>query len=291
MPEPSPAPLEVDPSDRLSEAIERNTTRWRGGQRLSTGHELYWWVEIGIVMVFDLIYESLRDLNSAGTARAFHNAMRLIDWERDLGLYHEHAWQVFALAHAKWLVIGANYYYGAVYIAVTIAALICLYRRFPDRLPAHAQHAGHRHDAGSHRVRHLPPDAAAAARQLRPPRRLRLRRHPGQVPDLLVVQLVGHEDHLEPVRGHAQPALRVGPVGLRASSCPGSSRGGPRPWPSPTRWRRSPWWSSPPTTTSSTAWAAPSSSSSATAWPGPSPGPAGCPRPAPDALEESRAPV
>jgi len=135
MPESGSAPLEVDPSDRLSDAIERNTTRWRGGQRLSTGHELYWWVEIGIVIMFDLIYESLRDLNSAGTAHAFHNAMRLIDWERDLGLYHEHAWQVFALAHAKWLVIGANYYYGAVYLAVTIFALIWLYRRFPDSYP------------------------------------------------------------------------------------------------------------------------------------------------------------
>ncbi len=135
MPDPSPPTLDAGPDARLGEAIERNTTRWRGGTRLSTGHEIYWWVEIGIVMVFDLLYESLRDLNSAGTAHAFHNAMRLIGWEKALHLYHERAWQSFALAHAKWAVIAANYYYGAIYLAVTIAALIWLYRRHPDSYP------------------------------------------------------------------------------------------------------------------------------------------------------------
>ncbi len=135
MPEPSPPALDEAADGRLSEAIQHHTTRWRGGTRLSTGHEIYWWVEIGIVMVFDLIYESLRDLNSAGTAHAFHNALRLIGWERTLRIYHEHAWQVFALAHAKWAVIAANYYYGAIYLAATIGALIWLYRRFPDNYP------------------------------------------------------------------------------------------------------------------------------------------------------------
>jgi hypothetical protein len=139
MPDPSPPLLDED-ADGATDAsgngaIERIPTRWRGGTRLSTGHEIYWWVEIGIVLVFDLIYESLRDLNSAGTAHAFHNAMRLIGWERTLHIYDEHAWQVFALAHAKWAVIAANYYYGAIYLAVTIGALIWLYRRHPDSYP------------------------------------------------------------------------------------------------------------------------------------------------------------
>jgi hypothetical protein len=111
------------------------STRWRGGKRLSTGHEIYWWVEIGIVAVFDLIYESLRDLNSSSTKHAFDNAMRVIGWERDLHIYVEHDWQRWFLAHAKWLVIVGNYYYGAIYIAITIAALVFLYRRFPDDYP------------------------------------------------------------------------------------------------------------------------------------------------------------
>jgi hypothetical protein len=110
-------------------------TRWRGGKRLTTGHEIYWWVEIGIVLVFDLIYEGLRDLNSSSMAHAFNNALRLISWEKTLHIYAEHAWQQFALHHAKWAVIAANYYYGAIYILITIAALVFLYRRFPDDYP------------------------------------------------------------------------------------------------------------------------------------------------------------
>jgi len=124
-PAPEPAP----------DGVSGRPTRWRGGTRLSTGHEIYWWIEVGIVLVFDFIYESLRDLNSAGTAHAFHNAVRLIGWERDLHIYHEHAWQVFALSHARWAVIGANYYYGAMYLLATIAALIWLYRKHPDSYP------------------------------------------------------------------------------------------------------------------------------------------------------------
>ncbi len=112
-----------EPADPAGDRpVGRRTTRWRGGTRLSTGHEIYWWVEVGIVLVFDLIYETLRDLNSAGTAHAFHNATRLIGWERWLHIYAERDWQRFALAHAKWAVIGANYYYGAVYICCSRSA-------------------------------------------------------------------------------------------------------------------------------------------------------------------------
>ena len=109
-------------------------TRWRGGKRLSTGHEIYWWIEIALVLVFDLIYESVRNLNQAGAQHAYDNAIRLIGWQRALGLYHEHAMQQWAL-HYEWLIVAANYYYGSAYIAVTIFALVFLYVRVPDDYP------------------------------------------------------------------------------------------------------------------------------------------------------------
>ena len=188
-----------------------------GGEapRLSTGHEIYWWVEIGIVLVFDLIYESLRDLNSAGTAHAFHNATAADRLGARLHIYAEHDWQRFALAHAKWAVIGANYYYGAVYLLLTVAALVFLYRRFPDDYPLWRNTLAIGTMLGLIGFATFPLMPPRLLDTLRPPRRLRLRRHAGQVPDVLVVQLVGHEDDLEPVRGHAQPALRLGAVGLR----------------------------------------------------------------------------
>ncbi|MGZ4692272.1 MAG: phosphatase PAP2 family protein [Acidimicrobiales bacterium] len=109
-------------------------TRWRGGRRLSTGHEIYWWVEVGIVVVFDLIYESVRNANKAGAQRAYDNAVRIIDWQKTLGIYHEQTMQQWAV-HYEWLIIAANYFYGSVYIGATVFTLVFLYRRFPDDYP------------------------------------------------------------------------------------------------------------------------------------------------------------
>ena len=127
-------PSMAAPLDATVDDEPRRATRWPGGRRLSSGHEIYWWVEISIVLVFDLIYETVRNLNKAGTDRAYDNAVRLIGWQRTLGIYHEHAMQQWAL-HYEWLIIAANYYYGSAYIAVTIFALAFLYLRFPDDYP------------------------------------------------------------------------------------------------------------------------------------------------------------
>jgi len=125
---------DTDEPAMTTEAAPTRATRWRGGRRLSTGHEIYWWVEIGIVLVFDLIYESVRNLNDAGAQHAYDNAIRLIGWQKAVGLYHEHAMQQWAL-HYEWLIVAANYYYGSAYIGVTIFALVFLYLRFPDDYP------------------------------------------------------------------------------------------------------------------------------------------------------------
>jgi PAP2 superfamily len=126
--------LPADVTGLVASELPARTTRWRGGRRLSTGHEIYWWVEIAIVLVFDLIYESVRNLHQAGELRAYDNAIKLIGWQRSLGLYHEHAMQQWAL-HYEWLIVAANYYYGSAYILVTIFALVFLYLRFPDDYP------------------------------------------------------------------------------------------------------------------------------------------------------------
>ena len=128
------AGLPADVMDTVVNGAPTRATRWRGGRRLSTGHEIYWWVEIAIVLVFDLIYESVRNLNQAGAAQAYDNAIQLIGWQQSLGIYHEHAMQQWALHH-EWLIVGANYYYGSAYILVTIFALAFLYRRFADDYP------------------------------------------------------------------------------------------------------------------------------------------------------------
>jgi len=129
---PTAAPAD-GPASAPEPAATRGT-RWRGGKRLSTGHELYWWVEIAIVLVFDLIYETVRNFSKSGAGRAFDNAIHVIDWQRRLGFYWEPEMQRWAL-HYEWLIVAANYFYGSAYIGVTIAALIFLYRRFPDDYP------------------------------------------------------------------------------------------------------------------------------------------------------------
>ena len=103
--------------------------RWRRGRQLSDGSRIYWWKEMLIVLVVDVIYESVRNLSSAKPQKAYDNAIRLIGWQKDLGIWHEHAIQQWALGFTP-LIIAANYFYGSVYIAATVLGLIFLYR-FP----------------------------------------------------------------------------------------------------------------------------------------------------------------
>lgn len=114
--------------------VSTRATRWRGGVRLYTHHEVYWWIEIGIVLVFDLIYESVRNLNQSGAQHAYDNALRVIDWQKAIGIYHEEAMQHWALQY-EWLIVAANYFYSSVYIIATVSALVFLYRRVPDDYP------------------------------------------------------------------------------------------------------------------------------------------------------------
>ena len=58
----------------------------------------------------------------------------VIRWQQWLGIYHEETLQDWA-QHFKPLIIAANYFYGSLHFVVTIAAGICLFRKFSDDYP------------------------------------------------------------------------------------------------------------------------------------------------------------
>jgi hypothetical protein len=113
---------------------EEDRRRWRRGRTLSDGSRIYWWKELIIVAVLDFVYETVRNLSSAKPEKAYANAMRVIDWQRTLGIWHEHAIQQAALDFTP-LIVFANYFYGSVYIGATISGLVFLYRRHSDDYP------------------------------------------------------------------------------------------------------------------------------------------------------------
>lgn len=117
---------------------EPRTRSWRarvfGGRRLRDGARIYWWREVLIVAVVDIVYETVRNMSASKPDRAYANALRLIDWQRNLGLWHELGIQQWALGWTP-LIVFANYFYGSVYIAATVFGLIFLYRRFSDDYP------------------------------------------------------------------------------------------------------------------------------------------------------------
>lgn len=122
------------PNDGTDQAPDRAVARWRRGTTLSDGSKIYWWREALIVVAVDLLYETIRNLSSAKPEKAYRNAERIIDWQRALGIYHEHTIQQWALnSHA--LIVFANYFYGSVYLAATIFGLFFLYRRHADDYP------------------------------------------------------------------------------------------------------------------------------------------------------------
>ena len=108
--------------------------RFFAGRTLSDGKKIYWWREILIVAVVDVIYETVRNLSAGKPDKAYSNALLIIDWQRNLGIWHEQAMQNFALDFTP-LIVFANYFYGSVYIAATLFTLAFLYSKFPDDYP------------------------------------------------------------------------------------------------------------------------------------------------------------
>jgi hypothetical protein len=98
---------------------------------------LRWWKEALFVIFFYAGYTVVRDIRGSkpvSKLQAFHNADRLIGVERFLGIFQEQRIQRWFLADHR-LLSFMNVFYGTAHFAVTIVALLWLFRRQPDRYP------------------------------------------------------------------------------------------------------------------------------------------------------------
>ena len=104
-------------------------------------HRLDWWKEALIVAVFYLVYSWTR--NQFGSHRiaadgvpenAFHNAEKVIQLERMIGLYHEESIQELFLP-SQWLIKLMNMYYGSAHFVVTIVVFALLFWKRPAVFP------------------------------------------------------------------------------------------------------------------------------------------------------------
>jgi hypothetical protein len=98
---------------------------------------VHWWREIAYVLGFYAVYTFVRNQfgsASVGSEHAFTNALRVIDVEKAVGLFHEAAIQGWFLG-APWLLRLFNIYYGSLHFVVTAAVLVWLGLRFPRDYP------------------------------------------------------------------------------------------------------------------------------------------------------------
>jgi len=96
---------------------------------------LRWWKEVGLILAFYLVYSVVRNTQGSAVvseARALRNALRVIRWEEMTGLYHEEGVQQPFLRWDGFIEFW-NLFYGTFHFAVTIFALVFLFRRFPAR--------------------------------------------------------------------------------------------------------------------------------------------------------------
>ena len=211
---------------------------------------LRWWREVLYVAAFYGLYTLVRNrgLSPNEHVQAFHNAKRVIAVERFVGGFHERYVQHLFLGW-HWFIRFWDVYYGTFHFIVTIVALVWLFRRMPERYPLW------RNTLACTTALAL---IGFAFFPLMPPRLLPAGNHYGFVDTLEkvrrpVVVRLGHDaEDLQPVRGDAQPALRLVEL-VRPRAAPGRAPSlveGP-PDRLPVRSRCSPS-SSPPTTTGST---------------------------------------
>ncbi len=120
--------------DARVEAHRPFRRKLRGGRRLRDGHYLYWWVEILAVIVFYVVYSTVRNLHHGNPDEAFRHAREIMSLQHDLGINHEQAIQDWALGWRP-LIIAANYFYGSLHFIVTGGVMIYLYRKWSDDYP------------------------------------------------------------------------------------------------------------------------------------------------------------
>ena len=95
------------------------------------------------VLGFYAVYSLIRDLqgstkgaaaSSRATRAAFRHATGLIHLERAMHVFHEQSVQ-HVFIHARLFLQFWDFYYGTAHFVVTIAVLVWLFRRQPDRYP------------------------------------------------------------------------------------------------------------------------------------------------------------
>ena len=125
----------TDSNTEATQSTEPSTqSKFFAGRTLSDGKTIVWWREILIIAAVNVVYETVRNLSAGKPAKAYSNALLIIDWQRNLGIWHEQAIQQFALGFTP-LIVVANYFYGSIYIIATLFTLIFLYSKFPDDYP------------------------------------------------------------------------------------------------------------------------------------------------------------
>jgi membrane-associated phospholipid phosphatase len=96
-------------------------------------HRMVWWKEVLIFGIFYSVYTLIR--NQFGSTlvegvsvpnHSFTNAIRIIEFERFIGLYHEETLQDWFLPHV-WFIKTMNVYYGTAHFIVTLGVFIALY--------------------------------------------------------------------------------------------------------------------------------------------------------------------
>ena len=117
-----------------------NTPKKRGRRPVLPAdfeHRLAWWKEALIITVFYSTYTLIR--NQFGSTlingvevpeHAFTNALRVIEFERWIGLFHEETIQDWFLPHI-WFIQTMNVYYGTTHFFVTLGVFIALYKLRP----------------------------------------------------------------------------------------------------------------------------------------------------------------
>lgn len=101
------------------------------------GVTIHWWREIAYIVGFYAIYTLVRNqFGSAavGVEHAYTNAVRIIDVEKALGLFHEATIQGWFLG-MPWFLRLINVFYGSFHFVVTAAVLVWLAARHPRAYP------------------------------------------------------------------------------------------------------------------------------------------------------------
>jgi hypothetical protein len=103
---------------------------------LTTQPSLRWWREVLYVLVFYGVYTLIRNKGISADAVdvARRHAGQVIRVERALGSFHEETIQDWFLGQ-RWFISFWNIYYGTAHFAVTIFALVWMFRRDPRRYP------------------------------------------------------------------------------------------------------------------------------------------------------------